>query len=134
MKIDGGCHCGAITYEAEVRPELVTVCHCTDCQTMSGSAFRTVAPTVKGSFRLLSGTPTAYTKTADSGRTRIQTFCPTCGSPIYSGPAEDAEGRAALRVGTIRQRDQLRPAQQIWCDSAQEWLADIPHLAGKPRQ
>lgn len=27
MKIDGGCHCGAITYEAEVDPEKTSICH-----------------------------------------------------------------------------------------------------------
>ena len=43
MKIDGGCHCGYIAYEAEVDPDKVRICHCTDCQTLSGSAFRTVA-------------------------------------------------------------------------------------------
>ena len=41
MKIDGGYHCGYITYEAEADPEKVGICHCTDCQTLSGSAFRT---------------------------------------------------------------------------------------------
>jgi hypothetical protein len=30
MKIDGGCHCGYITYEAEADPEKTTICHCTD--------------------------------------------------------------------------------------------------------
>ena len=41
MKMDGGCHCGNITYTAEIDPENVGICHCTDCQTFSGSAFRT---------------------------------------------------------------------------------------------
>jgi hypothetical protein len=45
MKIDGRCHCGYITYEAEIDPEKVMICHCTDCQTLSGSAFRTVVLT-----------------------------------------------------------------------------------------
>ena len=53
MKIDGRCHCGYICYEAEIDPETVAICNCTDCQTLSGSAFRTVVPTEKGSFRLL---------------------------------------------------------------------------------
>ena len=44
MKIDGSCHCGRIRYEAEVDPAKVVICHCTDCQTLSGSAFRTVVP------------------------------------------------------------------------------------------
>jgi hypothetical protein len=34
MKIDGRCHCGYIAYEAEIDPENVLVCHCTDCQTL----------------------------------------------------------------------------------------------------
>jgi hypothetical protein len=37
MKIDGRWHCGAITYEAEIDPDMVALCHCTDCQTWSGS-------------------------------------------------------------------------------------------------
>jgi hypothetical protein len=45
MKIDRRCHCGYITYEAEIDPEKVMICHCTDCQTLSGPAFRTVALT-----------------------------------------------------------------------------------------
>ena len=57
MKIDGGCHCGHVTYEAEVDPERSGICHCTDCQTLSGSAFRTVIFTRQGSFKLRSGEP-----------------------------------------------------------------------------
>jgi hypothetical protein len=43
MKIDGHCHCGEITFEAEVDPDALNICHCTDCQTLSGSAFRAKA-------------------------------------------------------------------------------------------
>jgi hypothetical protein len=57
MKIDGSCHCGRIRYEAEIDPFTVVICHCTDCQTLPGSAFRTVVPSKEGTFRLLSGEP-----------------------------------------------------------------------------
>ncbi len=83
MKIDGACHCGHIRYEAEVDPAKVVICHCTDCQTLSGSAFRTVVPTEENSFRLLAGTPKVYVKTGESGNKREQTFCADCGSPIF---------------------------------------------------
>jgi hypothetical protein len=86
MKVDGGCHCGNIRYEAEVDPATVVICHCTDCQTLSGSAFRTVVPTKEGSFRLLSGVPKVYVKTGESGNRREQTFCPNCGYPNLFGP------------------------------------------------
>ena len=53
MKIDGACHCGAIAYEAELDPEKVAICHCDDCQALSGSAFRTVAPVRAEAFRAI---------------------------------------------------------------------------------
>ena len=57
MKIDGRCHCARITYEAEIDPEKVLICHCGDCQTLTGSTFRTVALTYEDTFKfkLLSG-------------------------------------------------------------------------------
>ena len=44
MKIDGACHCGFIAYEAEADPEMTGICHCTDRQTLSGSAFVASCP------------------------------------------------------------------------------------------
>jgi hypothetical protein len=46
------CYCGCISFEAEIQPDKVRVCHCTDCQTLSGSAFRTNVPVVQGTFVL----------------------------------------------------------------------------------
>jgi hypothetical protein len=102
MKIDGECHCGYIAYEAEVDPEQTAICHCTDCQTLSGSAFRTVVPAPDHSFRILSGEPAIYVKTGESGAKRPQGFCPRCGSPIYStavgdGPKSYFRGCMAAR-------------------------------------
>jgi hypothetical protein len=125
MKVYGSCHCGSITYEAEVDPEKVMICHCTDCQTLSGSSYRTVAPTAEGSFRLLSGEPKVYVKTAESGRKRQQAFCPECGTPIYAAPDGDPAKVHGLRVGTIRQRDQLVPNVQMWSRSEQHWVDDL---------
>jgi hypothetical protein len=125
MKIDGRCHCGCISYEAEIDPEKVVICHCTDCQTLSGSAFRTVALTREDAFRLLSGEPKIYVKTGESGTKRVQSFCPECGTPIYSSTVGDGPKVYGVRVGTARQRDQLVPKTQLWYRSSQRWLADL---------
>jgi hypothetical protein len=125
MKIDGRCHCGHITYEAEIDPEKIVICHCTDCQTLSGSAFRTVALTREDGFKLLSGEPKIYVKTGESGTKRVQSFCPECGTPIYSSTVGDGPKVYGVRVGTARQRDQLVPKTQLWCRSSQRWLADF---------
>src|SRR4051812_29374803 len=108
MKIDGACHCGYITFEAEADPEKTAIWHCTDCQVSTGSAFRTNIPVPGDAFRLLSGEPAVYVKTADSGNRRAQAFCPKCGSPIYSTTPGDGPKQAYMaRVGILRQRHQL---------------------------
>jgi hypothetical protein len=125
MKIDGRCHCGYITYEADIDPEKVMICHCSDCQTLSGSAFRTVAFTHQDTFKLLSGTPKIYVKATESGTKRPQAFCPECGTPIYSSTIGDGPKVHVIRVGTARQRKELIPKVQIWYRSSQQWLADL---------
>lgn len=134
MKIDGACHCGYITYRAEIDPDKVIICHCTDCQTLSGSAYRTVAFAEDGSFELLSGTLKAYIKIADSGRKRAQTFCPECGSPIYAASPGDNPKAMGIRLGTCRQREELRPKKQYWSASAQAWSGDIGALPNDEAQ
>jgi len=128
MKIDGRCHCGHIAYEAEIDPETVIVCHCTDCQTLSGAPFRTVAFASEDDFKLTSGTLKIYVKLADSGNEREQTFCPECGSPIYSAPHGGSSRRLGLRVGAIRQRDRLVPKSKYFGASAQTWLGILETL------
>lgn len=125
MKINGGCHCGQITYEAEVDPETVEICHCTDCQTLSGSAYRTVVPAMEGTFRLLSGEPRTYVKQSGIGTPRAQVFCPNCGTHLYSAPVGGSSSFFGIRVGTVDQRNQLQPKAQYWCRSAQEWAMDL---------
>jgi len=132
MNIDGGCHCGKISYTAEIDPDTVAICHCTDCQTLSGSAFRTVVPVKKECFHVR-GEPRVYVKTAESGRQRAQAFCPDCGTPIYATSAVDPQVYS-LRLGTARQRGELAPKMQQWSRSACGWLADIPSLARIEKQ
>jgi hypothetical protein len=125
MKVDGGCHCGHIQYEAEIEADRVIICHCTDCQTLSGSAFRVVVQTAPGKFWLLTGEPKIYTKVADSGAAREQAFCPECGTAIFSRPVGEQTTALGLRVGTISQRNELIPRDQYWSRSSQSWLAGL---------
>lgn len=128
MKIQGGCHCGKITFDAKVDPEQVIICHCTDCQILSGSAYRTVVPAIDGSFKLQTGDPKIYVKVAENGSKRAQAFCSDCGTPIYSAPIGEGSIFFGIRVGAIKQRDLLIPKAQYWCRSAQTWVQDISKL------
>ena len=120
MKIDGACHCGRISYEAEIDPDDVTICHCTDCQTLSGSAFRVVVPARREAFSIR-GEPKLYVKTAESGNRRAQAFCPDCGTALFATAPTDAQ-TYSIRLGTARQRATLPPRRQIWTRSALGWV------------
>jgi hypothetical protein len=133
MKVTGQCHCGAIAYEGEIDPARVSACHCTDCQRLSGSAYRVTVGAPKETFRLLKGTPKIYVKTADSGNQRVQAFCGDCGSPIYSSAISDPP-MYSLRVGCLDQRGQLPPMKQIWCRSSLDWGMNMEKVPKVERQ
>lgn len=127
MLIHGSCHCGQIRYEATVDPARTTICHCSDCQKLTGSAYRVSIPAEDGTFRLLAGQPSVYVKVGDSGSRRAQAFCPNCGSPLYTYDADHPRSYG-LRVGTIDERAALVPRKQKWCRSAQAWTQDLAGL------
>lgn len=127
MAVHGACHCGAVRLRAQVDPARVFVCHCVDCQVLTGSAFRVVVPVLPGSL-VLEGAVKEYARTADSGSVRWQGFCPECGTPLLARSA-DASGLATLRVGALAERGQLMPSAQLWRRSALPWvdaLSDVP--------
>lgn len=125
MKIDGSCHCGNLEYEADTEAGSAIICHCTDCQSLSGSAYRTIVFVDETTFRFRSGVPSVYVKKAQSGRLREQTFCPVCGSPIYSTSVGEGSRSLGIRLGTVRQRENFIPHKQYWADSAQSWSGDL---------
>jgi len=130
MQVDGTCHCGEIAWEAEIDPEAIIVCHCTDCQVLSGGAFRWGTLIAKEAFTLLRGTPKLYRKTAASGALRDLAFCGTCGTSLY-GTHADHSTTLSLRLSGARQAPQLRPAMQMWTASKISWLdslCDLPAI------
>ena len=128
MRIEGSCHCGFITYEAKVNPEEVYICHCTDCQSISGSPFRWAVSIPEADFKLLSGQPKTYEKKSDSGNTSHQLFCPECASPLYSTNTNPGPKTFNLRLGTAVQRNLLKPKIQYWHRSVQKWVDDIDKM------
>lgn len=134
MKVDGACHCGNIRYEAEIDPERVGICHCTDCQELTGTAYRVTVPVANENFKLLAGTPKIYMKTtAASGRKRVQAFCGDCGTPLYATDPDQGKS-LGLRVGCMKQRAELAPRRQIWFRSALPWALDLHGVAHIDRE
>jgi hypothetical protein len=108
------------------------VCHCADCQTLSGAPLRAVVAAPYASLTV-SGQPKSYVKVAESGNRRAQVFCPECGTPPWATAPENPTS-VVIRVGCIKERAELRPSVQIWSQSAQPWLEHLTSLPSSPKQ
>jgi hypothetical protein len=84
----------------------------------------------------MTGQPAIYVKmSADSGIPRVQAFCPKCGSPIYSTTLGDGQQASYMvRVGILRQRDQLTPRRQNWFRSARSWVLNLDAVPKNEKQ
>ena len=134
MNVEGSCHCGQVVYRGEIDPAQVSLCNCTDCQMLTGSAFRVSVPVPKEQFHLVSGRLRTYLKTAESGAKRIHAFCVDCGTPVYACANVADPPTYSLRVGCLRQRAQLPPKKRIWCKSALEWAQNVSDIPAVDRQ
>lgn len=126
MHIHGSCHCGAIRFTADIDPERVTLCHCSDCQTLSGAPMRAIVRAPIDQFQL-QGNPKAYVKTAQSGQRRAQVFCPECGTPLYGSEAVNPQ-YVVIRLGCVAERAGLPPRKQLWTRSAMPWIHDLENV------
>jgi hypothetical protein len=133
MKFEGGCLCGKVRYSAEAEPIFAGLCHCSNCQKSSGTAFNTVVAVPKPAFTL-TGTISTYEGKGDTGNATYKRFCPECGSPVAEEAAIMADVVMIL-VGTLDDPGVVKPAMQIYCDSAQPWavlggLQQFPKMPG----
>lgn len=88
MVYQGGCHCGAIRFEAEA-PEVVTCQDC-NCSICSKSGFlHLIVP--KSKFNLLQGHNNLTTYTFDTGEAK-HLFCKTCGIKSFYVPRSNPDG------------------------------------------
>jgi hypothetical protein len=124
MRVDGSCYCESITYEAEIDPDQVVICHCTDCQTFSSAPYRVSIFGVPGKSFQVQGSPKTYIKIGGSGKKVLVAFCGDCGTALYSTKS-NIEGPFNLRIGAIKQRRELIPKMQGFCGSGMPWAANI---------
>jgi hypothetical protein len=120
MKIEGGCLCGKVRYSADAEPIFTGVCHCTNCQKGTGTAFNVVVALPKPALSI-NGTLKSFEGHGDSGKATYRRFCPECGSGLID-EAEVMPDVVMIMAGTLDDRSWLKPAMEIFCDSAQPWV------------
>ncbi len=129
MQITGRCHCGEVTYQAQVDENKVFNCHCTDCQIISGAPFRTVVMSMPDAVIFTGATPKEYIKIAESGNQRAQGFCANCGTALYATSVGEGERIYGLRLGAVEQAAELIPNTHIWYRSHKPWLDNLADMS-----
>jgi hypothetical protein len=117
--ITGRCLCGGVTYSVDAEPVWQGVCHCSNCQRQTASAFSTIVGVLSKALTV-QGSTIATFKTASEGyqSTTERRFCFTCGSPIFS-TIESMPGLTFLKAGTIDDISWFEPTAEIWTRSSQ---------------
>lgn len=119
--INGNCLCGAIHYSSQLAPLSVAVCHCSDCQKQSGSAFSVNLLVPAEGFAVEGPSLGCYTKAGGSGLPVKRYFCAGCGSALYSEVAT-MPGVLAVKAGTLNDPASATPNLHLWCSAAQPWV------------
>jgi hypothetical protein len=134
MPIAGGCLCRQARYEiAAEKPVATRVCWCRDCQ-----YFAAGAGTVNAMFRKAALTTTGelavFTSLADSGATMRRSFCPQCGTQMFS-EAQSRPDAVFVHVGTLDEPELGKPMATIWTKSAPTWACideGLTRVEGQP--
>lgn len=117
----GGCECGAVRYAISGDPIVIYACHCTICQTQSGSAFGLAMRIHAGDFQISKGRLKSFQRTAKSGQVFTNSFCPECGTRIHH-QASKATNHLSLKPGTLDDTSWLKPTHHVFARSAQPWF------------
>src|SRR5512139_4110451 len=119
MIMTGGCVCGALRYRAEGEPLVQGLCHCRNCQRVSGGGhvgfvcFAEDAVTVEGATR-------SHSLTGGSGRPATRYACRSCQGAVF-GRAEIMPGQINLYAGSLDDTSQFKPQIAIFVRSRPAW-------------
>ena len=124
--LEGGCACGAVRYRLAGPPMFVNCCHCTSCQTETGSAFAVNALIEADRVELLAGAPQPLLTPSESGRGQTIWRCPSCRVALWSNYPGAGPNIHFVRVGTLDRPALCPPDAHIFTRSKLPWV----HLPG----
>ena len=127
MAITGGCLCGKVRFSIDAdAPMAARVCWCRVCQYVgagSGTA-NAVFPKDKAH---VTGALAVYDNVAESGNHMRRSFCPTCGTPLFSEARERPQA-LVVRIGALDDPSAVAPQATIWTKQAPTWACFDPAL------
>lgn len=113
----GGCHCRNIRFEAICEPFDIDICHCRDCQIITGSAIGVWMDFKTEQVTWSNNLITEY----QSSTNVFRGFCPKCGSTLSYRNSKYPE-YITLCVTSLDDPDIVSPKYHIYTDSQVKWL------------
>ena len=118
---EGGCLCGAVRYR--VTPTVrfqAYACHCTDCQTRTGSAFGLQLSVLTADFHI-EGPVLRGEHVQPSGAIAGIFACEKCLTRLHTDN-DRRPGIVNLRAGTLDDSRGIVPASHLWVSSKLPWV------------
>ena len=119
---EGGCACGKVRYRLNREPMFVHCCHCTSCQTETGSAFAINALIESEQVETLQGAPEPIMTPTESGLGQQVWRCPDCKVALWSNYGGANDIIRFVRVGTLDRPGALPPDIHIYTRSKLPWV------------
>ena len=123
MVITGGCHCGAVRYEAEGEALTHALCHCSDCRRSAGAPMVGWTMYRLDAVKVTRGVLKVY-ESSEHGRRH---FCPDCGTGLFYTNVETLPGIIDIQSATYDEPDavparaHIQVAERIgWMERAHE--------------
>jgi hypothetical protein len=132
MEISGGCLCRAVRYTIRAAPIVTRTCWCRVCQYI-GAGSATVNTCFPSEALEVTGELGDYRMIADSGNAAHRSFCPVCGTHLFSA-SEARPHLVFVRAGTLDDPEIARPTLTIWTASAPSWACIDERLPKVERQ
>lgn len=131
-KLSGSCLCRAVQFEIENAFRKFFLCHCYQCQKMTGSAHVANLFTNKEAITWLKGEHEVKRYTIP-GRELANVFCSHCGSPV---PHISTNGRALIvPAGSLDGEPSIMPHSHIFMAEKRTWhdeIDSVPQFAAFP--
>lgn len=119
LPLQGQCRCGQLRYQVREAPKFTMVCHCTDCQQLTSSAFSMGMVVAETGFEL-QGEPRCWEKVGESGGWSRQYSCPSCAGWTHT-MTQSSAGMVIVRPATLHDHSWFRPVAQLYTRSALSW-------------
>jgi hypothetical protein len=135
IPFSGGCACGSVRYACAREPVAMVNCHCRDCQISSGAPFAS-GVIVKTADLEIYGKPGTYAVPASSGGLTTRSFCPDCGTPLFTQSSTYPQV-TSIRFPSLDDTSDFKPTLDIYAANAQRWVCldqAIPHFPQSPQQ